>query len=253
MDNVTLIGIDCATQPKKTGLALGVWDGTAVSVQKAIVGQNKQSIAETIHSWLPTSAPVLLAIDAPLGWPAPLGQALVHHQAGALLPPPANHLFRRETDRFVQQTFGKTPLDVGADRIARTAHTALGVLQELRDITEHNIPLAWEPTEANRIRAIEVYPAATLTVLLREQLPVPPYKGKNGANGRKYILNHLQDHLHLPEDRSLIEANDDVLDAVICLLCATDFLQGRTISPQNKELAQKEGWIWIRQRGEEHE
>ena len=252
MSNVTLIGIDCATQPKKTGLALGVWDGTAVSVQKAIVGQNNESIAVTIHSWLPKNTAVLLAIDAPLGWPAPLGQALAHHHAGELLRLPANQLFRRETDRFVQQTFGKTPLDVGADRIARTAHTALRILQELRTSTQLTIPLAWEPNTTSSVRALEVYPAATLTVLLQKQR-VPPYKGKNGANGRKFILTHLQNHLHLPETRSIIERNDDVLDAVICLLCAADFLQGRTIPPQNKELAEKEGWIWIRQPGEEYE
>lgn len=252
MRNVTLIGIDCATQPKKTGLALGVWDGTAVTVQKATVGQNNQSIAASIHAWLPTTTPVLLAIDAPLGWPASLGAALFNHCAGDVLTPDANTLFRRETDRFVQQTFGKTPLDVGADRIARTAHTALRILQELRELTKQPIPLAWHPNEKAAIRAIEVYPAATLTVLFAGKWP-PTYKGNNGENGRKQILRKLQEHLDLPLDTSFVQQNDDVLDAVICLLCAADFLQGRTISPQNKTTAQKEGWIWIRQLGEEHE
>jgi hypothetical protein len=41
-------------------------------------------------------------------------------------------MFRRMTDRAIHKNVGRTPLDVGADWIARTAHAALRFLAELR-------------------------------------------------------------------------------------------------------------------------
>jgi hypothetical protein len=61
------------------------------------------------------------AIDAPLGWPKPLAETLIDHRAGLPIETPANAMFRRTTDLFIQRKLKKTPLDVGADRIARTA------------------------------------------------------------------------------------------------------------------------------------
>jgi hypothetical protein len=61
------------------------------------------------------------AIDAPLGWPKPLAETLIDHRAGMPIETPANAMFRRTTDLFIQRKLKKTPLDVGADRIARTA------------------------------------------------------------------------------------------------------------------------------------
>jgi predicted RNase H-like nuclease len=148
-------------------LAWGRWDGTAVTLHHTSLGRRQESIAQTIARWLPTDGRALLALDAPLGWPASLGKALADHQAGGPLPDPANTLFRRETDRFIWQQTGKLPLDVGADRIARTAHAALALLQELRHLTGLSIPLAWEPDFAADMAAIEVYPAGTLRALFR--------------------------------------------------------------------------------------
>jgi hypothetical protein len=48
---ITIIGIDCATQAQKTGLALGTWDGTAVTIHTITLGQKKQSLAHTIAGW----------------------------------------------------------------------------------------------------------------------------------------------------------------------------------------------------------
>jgi hypothetical protein len=57
----------------------------------------------------------LIAIDAPLGWPKPLAETLMNHRAGVAIETPANAMFRRATDVFIQQKLRKTPLDVGAD------------------------------------------------------------------------------------------------------------------------------------------
>jgi len=49
-----------------------------------------------------------------------------------LIETPSNAMFRRTTDLFIQTTLKKTPLDVGADRIARTAYATVAVLGNLR-------------------------------------------------------------------------------------------------------------------------
>lgn len=72
-------------------------------------------------------------MDAPLGWPRPLGPALSDHRAGEPIDPPADTLFHRETDGVVHRTVGKRPMEVGADRIARTARSAVELIGELRN------------------------------------------------------------------------------------------------------------------------
>jgi len=41
--------------------------------------------------------------------------------------------------------------------------------------------------------------------------------------------------------------NDDALDAVVCLLASYDYMQGGVMCPDDQSLAEKEGWIWVRQ------
>ena len=47
-------------------------------------------------------------------------------------------------------------------------------------------------------------------------------------------------------DVSSLKADDDILDAVVCVLAGADYLSGKTIQPTNEVLAKKEGWIWVR-------
>lgn len=246
---ITIIGIDCATQPQKTGLALGMWDGTAVSLHTLTLGQRTHTLAQIIASWLPANQPTLLAIDAPLGWPADLGEQLISHQAGDPLPVPPNTLFRRATDRHIWQRTGKLPLDVGADRIARTAHAALALLTDLRQLTGQPIPLAWQPENLPTLSAIEVYPAGTLKMAFAPER-VPSYKGSEGGNGRSAILNKIKPEMILPPETGLLQQNDDALDAALCVLAGADFLQGRAEPPTNWPQAKKEGWIWTRRQSE---
>ncbi|MEM7114784.1 MAG: DUF429 domain-containing protein [Chloroflexota bacterium] len=242
--SVTIIGVDCATQPKNVGLARGIYTNATLRVDKIAVNQ---PLVETIATWLPTDdSRTLLALDAPLGWPLALSTALATHQAGERLTDAPNQLFRRETDRFVKTVVGKQSLDVGADRIARTAHATLTLLAALSQELERLIPLAWEPTALASLSAIEVYPAATLKVLFGDER-VLSYKGKGRENGRLAILEHLQTELTLPTNHDLLRTNDDALDAVIAVLAGVDFLQGKAMPPTDIEIAKKEGWMWIRQ------
>jgi hypothetical protein len=153
-----------------------------------------------------------------------------------------NEMFRRETDRFVQRTVGKTPLDVGADRIARTAHAALGMLDKLRRETRKEIPLAWNPELVSEIEAIEVYPAATLSA---HGFRSTGYKKPESRAAREEIMSQLTHVLTPPADKSKMLNSADALDAVVCLLAAKDFLDGSAMAPEDLDLAHREGWIWV--------
>jgi predicted RNase H-like nuclease len=243
----TIIGIDCATENAKVGLARGVWENGQVRVlcTKRGTGKGVADLATQIAKWIPYKSRTLLALDAPLGWPKPLGPTLKDHKAGQAISIEANQLFRRDTDRFMIETIGQRPLDVGADRIARTARTALALLGKLRELTEQCIPLAWDPVLDEDTSAIEVYPAATLKVY---GIRASGYKQRTKREEREEILSALEKYMILPAppDSERMLQNADVLDAVICVLAAADFILDRAIAPNKREVAEKEGWIWVR-------
>jgi predicted RNase H-like nuclease len=242
---IRLIGIDCATEDAKVGLARGLIDGAVTRIDEVVVCGKQRSAADHVASWLGTSDPVLLALDAPLGWPQPLSSCLTNHRAGDEVLVAPNDMFRRATDRFIQYHLGKTPLDVGADRIARTAHAALQLLGELRRRLGQPIPLAWSPQLSAGVSAIEVYPAATLGVW---GIRSTRYKKPDQVDERKEIITALRRELVLPLDVTPLEQNADGLDAAVCVLCARDFLLGQASPPENPSLAVVEGWIWTRTR-----
>lgn len=238
-----IIGVDYATQAKRVGLALGSYEGGAVRIKQVLVGSMVKSVVQTVADWTEQTSSTLIALDAPLGWPLDLGRTLHKHDAGAPISVKANRMFRRTTDRFVKREIGKQPLEVGANLIARTALSALEFLKELRQQTEESLPLAWNPGIGVGVCAVEVYPAATLKAY---GVKVPSYKGTKGYAARQTILRFLQKHMDLPEDVSLMETNDDALDASLCVLAGMDFLRDEVLKPSDLELPKKEGWIWVR-------
>jgi hypothetical protein len=240
----TVIGIDCATQPKKVGLALGTFDGKQATVAEVTLGSQKFSPADIAEKWVrdrPGTA-VLLALDAPLGWPLPLAEALPDHRAGEPLAVAANDLFRRATDRFVKREINQQALDVGADRIARTAHAALALLGELRRRLKLDLPLAWG-SPIREDSAIEVYPAATIKA---HGIAARCLKDPERVEFRRCVVTALRERMELrPDLRSDTWCSDEV-DAVVCLLAAQDFLLGKAIHPPDGTPVEREGWIWVR-------
>jgi len=240
---VKVIGMDCATDAKKIGLAMGVYSNHTIAVLETKLGSDGSSVANIIKDWIQADEKVIFAIDAPLGWPEDLGNSLCHHLAGQILSAESNMLFRRETDRFIKKTLGKQPLDVGADRIARTAHAALKIIGELQQVISGEIKMAWHPEETNGISVIEVYPAATLQCYgIRNS----GYKEKGQQIEREDILNGLMDVIDIQCNSQNMILNADVLDSIVCLLAAKDFLNGEVYFPKNLEKAKKEGWIWVK-------
>jgi hypothetical protein len=181
---------------------------------------------------------VSLALDAPLGWPTDIA-VIAGHSAGAPLSADRNRMFCRETDRFIRRQLGQQSLDVGADCIARTAHAALALLQEIRDLVAETIPLASDPELSARVSAIEVYPAATLRA---HRLRFAGYKKPNQLRERQEIVDALSSLLIMAK-ADLPSAQPDVLDAVVCLLAGGDFMSGRSMPPEQNSLCAPRGWI----------
>ena len=244
------IGVDCATDEARTGLAFGVVpaDGR-LELRRATLGTAGESAAATVAGWIAGAERYVIGFDAPLGWPSALASALAQHRAGEYIAEPADRLFRRDTDRFVHQELGKQPLAVGADRIAHTARAALGLLAEIRATAGKEVPLAWSPGKASG--AIEVYPAATLA---SRGIASRGYKGEGSERrkARAAILERLRAEIATELRDELLIDNDHLLDAVLCALAAADFARGEALAPEpeQREIAEREGWIWFRGRGQ---
>ncbi len=237
-----IVGIDCATAEAKIGLALGRLDEADVEIHDATLCGRERSAVSLVTGWLTDRVDsTLLALDAPLGWPRALGESLVGHSAGMGIDTLANSMFRRTTDSFIQQELKKTPLDVGADRIARTAHAALRMLSELREKLKAPIPLAWTPMLGPGVSAIEVYPAATLVA---HGIRSKGYKKPTQTLERREILKALKKRMRFRASVPDLSKSTDLLDAAVCVLAGSDFLKGRAMSPQDRGVAEREGWIW---------
>ncbi len=248
---VILIGIDCATQPEKVGLARALWDGKQLAEMQIHYGRKDTDVAGVVTGWLhaggaglPADTPCLLALDAPLGWPAAFGRALAGHAAGEPLPVEAAPFFRRLTDLQLEKVHRS--MDVTADRLGRTAFWAVNLLGEAVRRTGRPIPLAWDYRSLEPLSAIEVYPAGTLTQL---GLPAKAYKKAGQRQPRQEIIEGIRPFFAEGTDFSPCLEDADQLDAALCLVAGMDFLCGRCPAPDDLALAKKEGWIWVREKG----
>jgi hypothetical protein len=241
---IVVVGVDCAAQPKNIGVSLGESEGSHCRVQEVFKCSQAPALIERVAPALRRSSRALLALDAPLGWPAPLIAALQGHEAGRPLGPDAELLFCRATDREIRARHGLKPLDVGADRIARVARMALELLGSLSLARDEEIPLLWKP-EFEGAGAIEVYPKATLKA---HGLPFSGYKRSRAEHKevREDLVTALGQRVSLDVDRDAMIADDDMLDAAVCVLAGHDFLTGRARAPADVERFRTEGWIWAR-------
>jgi hypothetical protein len=100
--------LDCATVDAKVGLALGVLGELGLEVQQATLCTRERAAASVIAGWVRDSQdPVLIAIDAPLGWPKPLAETLINHSAGMPIETPANAMFRAQRTCSFRRGSGK--------------------------------------------------------------------------------------------------------------------------------------------------
>jgi predicted RNase H-like nuclease len=244
VDPWRIVGIDCAVDPKKVGVAVGELRADSLVISDA-VQCGPISVVDAVENFVGDASRVLIALDAPLGWPVALGRTLAEHRAGMPIESQGHALFRRLSDEVVARETKQIPLDVGANLIARTAAAALADLGRFRARLDAAIPLAWSPPEGDGIYAIEVYPAATL-----RQLGIEPraYKEKAHRENRMRILDRLNANAALSAVRDVMEVHADAFDAAVCVIAGADFVSGRCRSPRDdeREAAAHEGWIWFR-------
>ena len=240
-----IVGIDCAVENKNVAVAVGDLQGARLVLHESVHCGARNAV-DVAAEFLRGFERALIALDAPLGWPSALGSAIVSHRAGDPIQPLGHALFRRTTDIVVKRETGQQPLDIGADRIARTAVAALALLDSLRSRVAAPVPLAWT-VDGGGLRAIEVYPAATL-----KQLGITPRSYKKPAQlaTRMGLFDALSEHADISAVRSAAEGSGDAFDAAVCVVAGADFLLGRCRAPVETErvAAEREGWIWFRSR-----
>lgn len=288
IQNCQIIGIDCAADPEKIGVAYSSMAETLLTVEHVRLGASGsesrrhrlhelvEDIVKRITAHKPTTdSPTLLALDAPLGWPIPMGDLLSRHWAGECLPgdADASHLFRRGTDRFIADTLGKDPIEVGANLIARVTHTTLRLIGMLRSQVDGMAagPLRSRDYVDDPINFIEVYPALA-GPHLHDRLPVcesweywnDPKKGlsatlktkkKTASKGGEILVEWCDDVARRlsedspPTDEPLRVSLDGLrgdgimdkkagrdhgLDAILCAWTAFRFLHRRCVPPEGR-------------------
>lgn len=250
---VLVLGVDCAARAKGVGLARAVWRARVTYLLDVERGRGElpmtafaaPRLARWIQGW---TGPVVLGLDAPLGWPGPLSDGLRDHVAGASFaaePEDPHRLWRRTTDLLVRRRTGKNPLEVGADRIARAAKATLDLLHDVRELTGRAFPVALEPGVPERDCTLEVYPAATRLA----HAALPRDGKKTDEDVRMRIARALTTLLRMEAEQvDALTRSDHELDAGLCVLAASDVLNGEAVAPTRAERADaaREGWIWVR-------
>jgi predicted nuclease with RNAse H fold len=238
---VITAGVDLAAESTTTGVAVIEWSSTSALVTSLAVGTED---AEILAS---TSGADKIGLDCPLGWPDPFVAFVVAHRDGHVPVPDGtpgkiwrHRLANRRTDDVVHRQFGLVPLSVSADRIARPAMRAAGLLSLLA--------ASGRPVDRSGSGAVvEAYPAASLK---QWGLSYRRYKGV--AN--RPALNDLADSLlaaapwlRLGRYEELFRTTDHAFDAVVAGLTARAAALGQTLKPAADELAvaQREGWIAV--------
>jgi len=199
-------------------------------------------LLDSRFSHLDTESNIVLAIDAPLGFPTEFN-ALIQgkptpkfHAKNAI----DNPYVYRETERFLRlQDSTLHPLSPIQDQIGSQATKALHLIYRL-GLRRHEA--TWVSTEADSVapkfRAIETYPSVAIKMrpnLLRD------------AN--LFDETNTCNTLMLEPDKADY-ANRDKRDALICALVAsmwgrTGELMGPRRGDVNQELVEQEGWIWV--------
>ncbi len=237
-----LIGVDCATVPERTGIAIGRLVDDHYTLDAVHAPDRALDVDGIIVAALSGGGPAVLALDAPLGWPSALGDALPDHLVGAPVSASPAALFSRATDHAIRARLGKQPLEVGADRIARTAVAALALLERLRMRTGRALTVAVTEVRRPDAMVIEVYPAALVAARgARPRGDVAMVAAKTAVVTEAFGPGALAQH-------PAMQSSMDALDAALCVVAAADWHRGHAIPPP-PDLAgvvQREGWIWAR-------
>lgn len=95
---------------------------------------------------------------------------------------------------------------------------------------------------------IEVYPAVTLR---SHGADLKGYKKPGAKAERARILEVIGRPLDCGSVGESAARSSDTVDATACVLAGVDFVEQKVVSPDQPELARREGWIWFRDPSED--
>ncbi len=212
---------------------------------KALVGQVSGASWALVSA---TSARVVVAIDAPLGFPEAFVR-FVSNPTAQELPTThgENRLAFRGTDRFVMQEYqsvlGTRPFSASLDALTHVGTVALAAVAALREAGYRLLPQDESVSEGARGRtrreAIEVYPALA---------KVPRLRAKKGEKKSPAALPSIRAVLPNKLTPSTGHRYDAAISAVMAVLFAAAGSLGRfpaLVEPQPPCAdVSSEGWIY---------
>ena len=228
------LGVDLASQPKKTGLCRLRWRADRAQVLELDLGVDDDAILTAAADGAP------VGIDAPFGWP----EAFVQLVGSYADPDPATidwsdeetrrALRMRRTDIHVwKEHLGRPPLSVSADAIAMPAMRCVGLLSRLG-----------VGSRADDRRVFEVYPA----LALHRWVGISKgYKGPEGRPQRASIVAGFRARAPWLEVPNECIESDDMLDALVAAVVTRAAAIGKVepIPAQHLDAAATEGWIVV--------
>ena len=237
------LGVDLASQAKRTAVCLIRWDGESADVDCLRTDVTDSDLLELFGR--PSQGPDKIAIDAPFGWPENFVRAIHAYSSSTVWSSvDDSHLRLRRTDRVVREKKRLVPLSVSADWIAMTAMRAARLLARVAGDGE-----AIDRSGGGRF--VEAYPAAAL---MTWGLPCRGYKGPGKEEVRAKLVDDLAEKVGLrltfsDEVRSRCRESDDMLDALVTALVARAAAIGccEPIADEDGRLARQEGWIALPQ------
>ena len=113
------LGVDLASQPKRTATCLVRWDRCSARVEALSMGATDSDLHELF------GRADKIGIDVPFGWPVPFARAVAQYLASTVWPSAEVRELRfRRTDKVVREKLGRWPLSVSSDLIAVPAMRA---------------------------------------------------------------------------------------------------------------------------------
>jgi predicted RNase H-like nuclease len=266
-----IIGFDCAAQMDKVGITYSEFTANKWKIEKILPKANYDKFLKKIEYFKEREEEVLLCFDTPLGYPQKMVAYLNKLTAGkADLGNEFNYddhsreYFRRRTDILVKNELGITPLEIGADKLARSTLRTFEIINRINKILNGELSLAWDNKNLSQYSMIEVYPKATLVGLKKfagYQFPVgrkkkPKQKNymsfKKDIDAKKKVLKIILKECTNPEDIDIPEKIkpkfEHGFDSLICAFTGKKFIDGKLNSPSDFGLDNdmKEGWIWTK-------
>jgi predicted nuclease with RNAse H fold len=227
-----MLGIDLSSADEGTAGCIVRWDGGVGHVERLAQPLSDADIVELAR------ISDLVAIDAPLGWPAAFVAAVTGHARGEAWPSVGLRDLRfRATDHHVRDNVGWWPLSVSSDLIGVVAFRAARLVSLLR-------PGASARDGSNGL--LEVYPAAALA---RWSLPHLGYKKRAHTAERLAILAGLERvvEVEMTAVQEQLARSSDCLDSLVAAIVARALAIGRTdpIPVGHRAIAAVEGWIHL--------